>query len=382
MDNENVKRVAILFEYPSVNGGENSMLAALQYLTSSAAAEFSFAAIAPESGMLAGRLDDLGIERHSLSMFADDGQRRPRDAVEVDIRAAVNKLRPDVLHGNSLSMGRWLGRMSDSLDVPMTAHLRDIMGLSKAAIRDLNRNARLIAVSNATRDFHVQQGIDPERICVVRNGIDAENFARCETARQTIRAELGIPEKAVAVLAAGQIGLRKGLDTLAAAAVELSTTHAGIHWLLAGKRFSTKTESIEFERAVDQQFRSADARLTYHRLGWRSDMSRLMSAADILVHAARQEPLGRVLLEAAAAGLAIVATDVGGTSEILHHEESALLVPADQPQPMTAAIKRLVENLDERSRFGHAARLRIQSDFRLDSSAKCLSAGWRLQRRT
>jgi glycosyltransferase involved in cell wall biosynthesis len=373
-----VKRIAILFEYPSVNGGENSMLAALQYLTSRAAAKFSFVAIAPESGPLAGRLDELGIERHSLSMFADDNQRRPRDAVEVDIRAAVNELRPDLLHGNSLSMGRWLGRMADSLDVQLTTHLRDIMGLSKAAVRDLNRNARLMAVSNATRDFHVRQGIDPERIRVVRNGINADEFARCETARQTIRVELGIPENAVAVLTAGQIGLRKGLDTLAEAAVALSGTHVGIHWLLAGERFSTKDESIEFERSVDRQFRLAGARLTYHRLGWRSDMARVMSAADILVHAARQEPLGRVLLEAAAAGLAIVATDVGGTSEILHHEESALLVAADQPQPMTAAIKRLVENQDARLRFGQAARRRIQSSFRLEDSADRLAAEWRL----
>jgi len=377
MEIENVKRVAILFEYPSVNGGENSMLAALHYLTSSAATEFRFSAIAPGSGPLPDRLDELGIERQPLSMFADDGQRRPSDVVEDDIRTAVAELRPNLLHGNSLSMGRWLGRMTETLDVPVTAHLRDIMRLSKAAIRDLNRNARLIAVSDATRDFHVAQGIEPACVCVVRNGINADSFARCETSRQAIRSGLGIPEQAVAILTAGQIGLRKGLDTLAEAAVGLSTTHPGIHWMLAGERFSTKAESVAFEQAIDQRFRSAGNRLTYHRLGWRSDMHRVMSAADMLVHAARQEPLGRVLLEAAAAGLAIVATDVGGTSEILRHEKSALLVPADRPRPMTDAIRCLVENEDTRSRLGQASRLRIQSEFRLDVSADRLAAVWR-----
>ena len=111
MGNENVKRVAILFEYPSVNGGENSMLAALHHLTSSAATEYRFSAIAPGSGPLSDRLDELGIERQPLSMFADDGQRRSRDVVEDDIRTAVAELRANLLHGNSLSMGRWLGRV-------------------------------------------------------------------------------------------------------------------------------------------------------------------------------------------------------------------------------------------------------------------------------
>nr|ADI22069.1 glycosyltransferase [uncultured myxobacterium HF0200_08J13] len=373
-----MKRVAILFEYPSVNGGENSMLAALQHLASNAATEFHFAAIAPGSGALPDRLDELGIERQPLSIFADDGQRRPRDVVEDDIRTAVAELRPNLLHANSLSMGRWLGRIAHTLDVPVTAHLRDIIGLSNSAIRDLNRNVRLIAVSDATRDFHVAQGIEPARICVVRNGINADSFAPCERSRRAVRSELAIPEEAITVLTAGQIGLRKGLDTLAEAAVSLSATHSGIHWLLAGERFSTKAESIAFEQAIDQRFRSAGNQLTYHRLGWRSDMHRVMSAADMLVHAARQEPLGRVLLEAAAAGLAIVATDVGGTSEILRHEESALLVPPDQPRSMAAAIKGLVEDQNARLRLGHAARLDIQSGFQLENSALRLAAEWSL----
>lgn len=338
--------------------------------------DLEFVAIAPPQGPLAGRLKELGVPLRGLSMFDADGQRRHKESIEDDLRSAIKDLQPDLIHGNSLSMGRFLGRMTDTLPVPTTSHIRDIIGLSKAAVRDLNRNDRLIAVSAATRDYHVVQGVDPDRISVVHNGINADTFARNETVRRELRSELGIPPEAIVILTAGQIGLRKGLDTLVNAAVHLSETHRGLHWLLAGERFSTKTESIEFEQSIDQRFRSAEPRLTYHRLGWRTDMPRLMSAADILVHAARQEPLGRVLLEAAAAGLAIVATNVGGTSEIVTDDESARLIPPDTPDRMSDAIQAFVEASPLRQQFGLAARTRILTSFTIATAAEHLSRHW------
>lgn len=369
-----MKRIAILFEYPSLNGGENSMLAVLQHLRDTS--QFELLALAPPTGRLADRLAELAIRHLPVSMFDDDGNRRDRNAVEQHIRTVLEETQADLIHGNSLSMGRLLGRMSGSLSVPTTTHLRDIMGLSGAAIRDLNRNLHLIAVSEATRAFHIDQGLDATRASVIHNGIDVSQFEHCDSARREVRAELCIPEDAVVMLTAGQIGLRKGLNTLAAAAAELSHSIFGLHWLLAGERFSTKAESIEFEQSVDGIFRSAEPQLIYHRLGWRSDMERVMSAADILVHTARQEPLGRVILEAAAAGLAIVATDVGGTSEIVRHGESALLVPPDEPQMLAEAVRRVVESPELRGQLSAAAQKRIKTVFTVEACARQLADVW------
>ena len=60
-------------------------------------------------------------------------------------------------------MGRLTGAIADELPVPTIAHLRDIIKLSWAATADLNRNRLLIAVSDATRDFHVAQNLDAEQ---------------------------------------------------------------------------------------------------------------------------------------------------------------------------------------------------------------------------
>ena len=112
-------------------------------------------------------------------------------------------------------------------------------------------------------------------------------------------------------------------------------------------------------------------------MGYRRDVPELMRASDVLVHGARQEPLGRVLLEAAASELAIVATDVGGTGEIIVDGESGLLVPADAPEEMAAAICRLIDDESLRRQLASGAHRRIQGDFGIAKSAEALAEVWR-----
>ncbi|MFT5324783.1 MAG: glycosyltransferase involved in cell wall biosynthesis [Planctomycetaceae bacterium] len=371
-------RIAILIEYPTVNGGENSMLAVLRHLLDRAESEFEFCVLGPTEGAMPGRISELGIPIEPLNLFDDTGRRLPREQAIPRLLDAAKASGADIVHGNSLAMGRLLGAVSrEQGTFVATSHLRDIMKLSRAAISDLNATRRLIAVSNATLQFHVGQGQDESIGTVIHNGIDAESFAADISARARIRDELGIPADAIVLLTVGQIGLRKGLDTLAAVGQTLAATRTGIHWLLAGERFSQKAESVEFEEAVLQTFSECAPAVKLHRLGYRRDIPELMRASDVLVHGARQEPLGRVLLEAAAAELAIVATDVGGTGEIIVDGESGLLVPADAPAVMTDAISRLVDGDSFRRQIAATAHRRIQSDFGIAKSAEALADVWK-----
>ncbi len=170
-------RVGVVFEYPTVNGGENSMFAAIEWLLADAGpSDLKLVALCPPRGAVRNRLSALNIEtvvfdRHS----PEEGEERPaQSSRELQIESlitAVKAARPDVLHANSLAMGRLLGAAASQLPCPTTAHLRDILKLSKAAIRDLNQNSRLVAVSKATREFHIAQGLTVENSCVVHNGI-------------------------------------------------------------------------------------------------------------------------------------------------------------------------------------------------------------------
>ena len=252
-------RIAILVEYPTVNGGENSMLSVLSYLLSGQSVEagLEFCVLGPAQGAMADRVSELGVPITELNLFDGAGRRLPKDQAIPRLLEAAEYSGASLVHGNSLSMGRLLGAATRAHpSLVATAHLRDIMKLSRAAISDLNATRQLLAVSKATLAFHVGQGLDDFVGAVIHNGIDVDAFAVERSAGLRIRRELGIPEDAIVLLTVGQIRLRKGLDTLAEVAQRLAELRPGIHWLLAGERFSQKAESVEFEAQVLREYRA------------------------------------------------------------------------------------------------------------------------------
>ena len=364
-------RVAVLFEYPTLLGGERSLLVAAEHLQD----QFDFLAIAPPRGPLAAAVSAAGIPIVASPLFDGSGHRLSRpDALDCLTNLAA-ELDVDLLHGNSLAMGRLTGAVADRLNVPSTAHLRDIVRLSQAAVGNLNENAALMAVSAATRQYHVQQGVAAERCVVVHNGVDLVQF-RPQVRNTVLRREWAVPDDAVLAVGVGQIGLRKGWDVLAAAAEHL-TFLPNLHLVIAGERHSIKQESRDFEAEVRRRLAHAlPGRVRF--VGYRSDIPALLAAADLLVHPARQEPFGRVLLEAAAAGKAIVATNVGGTAELLDDETSALLVPSGDATLLADALSRLINDAALRDQLGAAARLRVERDFGAALSAARLAEVWHL----
>ena len=102
-----------------------------------------------------------------------------------------------------------------------------------------------------------------------------------------------------------------------------------------------------------------------------------MNEADLLVHPAKQEPLGRVLLEAAASGLPIVATNVGGTTEIVTDGTSARLVAPNNHVQLAGAVIGLATDKRLRDRLADAARQRVTSDFTPRAVADNLTKVWR-----
>jgi hypothetical protein len=162
-------RIAIACEYGTLNGGENSMLAAVSAIAPS---EFECVFLAPREGRLAAELRSRRFPHVPLDLHNADGNRLPRDEACRRFAEAIRIVKPDVVHANSLSMGRLTGSIADTLDVPTVAHLRDILRLSGAALDDLNRNRLLVAVSVAARDYHVAAGLDASRTRVIYNGVD------------------------------------------------------------------------------------------------------------------------------------------------------------------------------------------------------------------
>jgi len=356
--------VALLCEFGSLNGGENSILAVLPLLRDRGV---RFRVFAPPESPFANAVAAMGVETvpFSVAEYPSLTERRQRFA------GLLQRHRPTLLHANSLSMGRLAGRVAETLGIPSVAHLRDIIRLNATFVADLNRHRTLLAVSEATRNAHLAQGLNADRCRVLYNGVDWQRFFP-GPASGYLHRELGIPSGAPLLGVIGQIGLRKGQDFLLDALRPLFMERLDIYLLIVGRRWSGKEESIQFEKHLWTVAGVEPYRNRVHFLGVRHDVPELLRELTLLVHSAKQEPLGRVLLEAAASGLGIVASNVGGTAEILADGDSARLFELGDAETLCKAVTRLLHFPAERKRLGIAARKRIETAFSAEHCAERL----------
>ncbi|MFT5525703.1 MAG: glycosyltransferase involved in cell wall biosynthesis [Pirellulaceae bacterium] len=361
-----------MFEYPTINGGENSLLAMAEQLSQLGV---QFQAAGPPTGPLADRLQQQGIPILPLDLIDAAGSRHELGECRRRIDALLANASYDVVHSNSLSMSRIVGPVVRQRDVPSLGHIRDIVNISRRATTDVDLNCRVLSVSEATREHHCRAGLTPEKTFVLYNGVDLDKF-QPRPPSFVLHRELGIPDTCPIVVSIGQVVLRKGLDTLLSAAFDVAAHFAAHfaapqartgdcqpHFVHVGARYSVKQEAIEHELELRRLSESDELSGRFHFLGARSDVRQILADSTLLVHTAKQEPLGRVLLEAAACGLPIIATAVGGTCEILPTAESGAVVPVNEPAAVAREIVELLEDRTRRESMGAAARIVAEQNF-------------------
>lgn len=104
--------------------------------------------------------------------------------------------------------------------------------------------------------------------------------------------------------------------------------------------------------------------------GFDSNIPALLPKLDLCVHPAVDEAFGLVLLEAMAAGKAVVATNVGGVGEIVADGETGLLVPPRDPEALSGAVCTLLADADRRVRMGKAGRRRVEREFTIEKTVR------------
>ncbi len=360
-------RVLWLFEYPTLNGGEYSILANLPELRRR---EFEIVAAAPCNGPLADLLASLNVPLVDLTEAVDT--QRSQESRRASLLDVVQNVGADVVHANSLSMSRLSGPVLADANIPSIGHLRDILRLSKRACADIDRHPRLLAVSNATRDYHVAAGMTADKVEVLYNGVDLDRFSR-RAPTQYLHRELNVPADSLLVGTIGQLVARKGLDVAFDAMQRVTAARDDVHYLIVGERFSRKQEAIEYEQRLRDRALQGSLRGRCHFLGVRSDMPELLAELAILLHSARQEPLGRVLLEAAATGTPVVATDVGGTREIFPDASTRAIVAVDQPEELANKCLQLLGSARDRGELSRGGRGRAESAFDAKDAARKLA---------
>lgn len=198
-------------------------------------------------------------------------------------------------------------------------------------------------------------GTKREKLRVIYPGVDMERLAFPDPSRvDDLRQQLGLERACGVVATIGRLEPGKGQDDFLRAARRVQLTCKDARFLVVG------SEMFGMNRGYEAQLRRMALDLGLGQsvifTGFRRDISELLAVCDILVHAARSpESFGLVLVEAAASGKPVVATDVGGPREIVVHERTGILVPPGQPEMLAQAITGLLKNPERCRTMGVAA---------------------------
>ncbi|MGE0609867.1 MAG: glycosyltransferase family 4 protein [Pirellulales bacterium] len=220
--------------------------------------------------------------------------------------------------------------------------------------RRLARRTQAIVVnSTGVSDFYQAQGLPAEKFVLIPNGIAP--FRGPAARRDQLLADLGLPGNARLLGAVGRLWPQKRVKHLLQACDILQNVRQDFHLLVIGD--GPLRDRLESYR--DDLHLSGNV----HFLGHRADVPQLLPALDMLLLASEFEGLPNVLMEAMAAGIPVVATDIPGNRDLVIHDQTGLLVPPDDRPAFASAILRLLENNDLAQRLGAAGRQRIESEF-------------------
>lgn len=280
---------------------------------------------------------------------------------------------------SDLRLGALLVTLRPSLRLFFTDH----MGVTRPKKDPYHRWAygkvtRLFSISEATRARNLTAfPLPPSRIHRLYLGIDPAPYAvRLEAAeRERLRAELGIPGGAVAIGLPGRLSQGKGQRVWLEAMARLGETHPDIAWhgVLIGGLTAAEGSNENYVAELRQRIVALGLESRITLAGFRRDLPRLFEALDIVCVPSRNEAFGLTVIEAMAAGKAVVGSDSGAIPELLDGETGRLAAPGD-PQAWAASMAELAVDATLRLRLGEAARKRVLEDFTLSHHVANLAA--------
>ncbi len=218
---------------------------------------------------------------------------------------------------------------------------------------------RIIALSSAVAEYMAHTGrVTGPRLVVIHYGLDPAPPAVSDS--PDVRLELAISTGAPLALCLARLDPQKDHPTLLRAWDRVVSARPEARLLLAG---DTQLGGDAYVDSLHGLVNSLGLDGSVHFLGLRRDPSDLLAAADLLVMSSRWEGLGLVFLEAMNAALPVVATAVGGVPEIVREGDTGLLVEPGDPEALSDAILRLIDDPKLAVRLGKSGRRRLERDF-------------------
>lgn len=287
---------------------------------------------------------------------------------------AIKEFNPDIVHAHSTKAGL-AARLSCAIlkkPVIFTVHgwafTEGQNFIKRMIFAFLERLAakfttKFICVSKYDKELAIKWKItNPDKITVIHNGVDPTIFE--SPGSSSIREDLGVGNLPIVVFV-GRLTIPKDPFTLIEAVKNLSYLQF-VLLVVGDGEFRIPLEKYVYENKLSKNIIF---------LGQRSDVPSILNASDIFVLSSLWEGLPYVVIEAMMSGLPVVATNVGGVSELVDDGITGFLVPPKDPYALADAIKKLIDDPKLRKKMGDLGRKKALDSFTLN---KMLSQIWQV----
>jgi len=214
---------------------------------------------------------------------------------------------------------------------------------------------RVIAVSGAQAEKVRRAGVRKERVRVIHNAIDPERFVDPDPRYRTKLEKFFRAPKSHIIAAAGRLSPEKGFDVFLAAAARVLEAQPDVGFVLFGHG--------AMKPVLQQQVTFLGLGSSVVMAGYRNDLDRFIPQLDLFVLPSYTEGLPNVVLEACAAGVPVIATEVGGTPEVIADGTSGFLVPPGDPDALADKILEALEDEERLREIGFMGRQRVLEEF-------------------
>lgn len=287
------------------------------------------------------------------------------------LRALIQKEKFDIIQPYNVS-ARFIGWiMAAGFHVPFTIQTERSARFLYTSLgsriyqllenRALQRASLLVANSEAGREFAISRGVKRDKTRVIYNGIDPERLLVTRN-REEICQEFGIPADASIVGMVGRIEAQKDPDAIINAAQVVLARTENVHFMLVGSGpLLLESRQIVRQKNIDGHFSFT---------GNQEHVADFLNAMDVFVLASkRSEGCSNAILEAMMLGKPVVATRVGGNTEVVRHDETGKLVPPQNPDALAAAILEILQDDQKRMDFGRNGQILAKEKFSIRAMA-------------
>ena len=376
-DEEKDARIQVLYldHTSQISGGEQSLHALLRELRRTYD-DLEATIALPGSGPFADQLRDEGwsvsfaplrrLQRPTnffagLATLAHVLQTAPH------ISKLARNLGAQIVHSNSTTAHLVGGLAAERLGIPSIWHARDMVNLARVASQLAQRATLVVAISGCVAEALQRDGVAPQKIRIVRNGIDPDKWQPHPPGAKphTFRDALNFAPDAFVFGCVGQlVPWKNHLAFIDAAAQICADDQCGRarFVIMGGDLWS---EHAGYVHSLHERVKQHNLGDRFHFVPHQTNNIEAISSLDAVVLASQEEPFGRVLLEGMVLRKIAIAYAKNGPLEIIHHEHDGLLVSPEESDGLAHAMRRvltddaLTEHLCENARHSIVQRFHI-----------------------